>query len=174
MILFSWYGSTPGLNRAERMPAGAGLGLREIELPGGALLKTPRRGFIDSLVTALKNGRATDDGPFIFDRLAFEAGAATVTPASIAELEQLAAVLDAFPEVAITVEGHTDNEGVEAANKKLSARRAQAVKSELVALGIPAARIATVGYGSSRPIAGNGTEEGRARNRRLRVAISKR
>ena len=175
VILSSWHVGSPEVKRAERMPAGAGLNLRSIELPGGAELEAPRRGFIDSFATAVKSDDPSDDsGPFIFDRLEFTAGSASVPSSSTPQLEQLAAILHAFPQISITVEGHTDNVGVEAAAKKLSAERAQAVKTELVALGVLRARIDTVGYGSSRPIAGNGSEEGRARNRRVQIAISRR
>jgi len=175
VILSSWLGGSPPVKRAALMPAGAGLGLRMINLPSGATLEAPRRGFIDSLVTALKSDDPADDeGPFIFDRLEFSAGSSNLTPSSVPQLEQLAAVLKAFPQIAITVEGHTDNVGDAAANKKLSAQRAQAVKGELAAMGVSSARIATVGYGASRPIAGNGSEDGRARNRRVQVAIAKR
>ena len=136
IILSSWQGGSPDVTRAERMPPGAGLGLRTIELPGGAKLEAPRRGFIDSFATAVKKGDPTDDaGPFIFDRLEFVAGSATLLPSSTPQLEQLAAVLHAFPRISITVEGHTDNVGVDGANKKLSAQRAQGVKTELVTMG---------------------------------------
>ena len=175
VILSSWYSGSPEVKRAERMPVGAGLGLRAIELPDGVKLEAPRRGFIDSLATAVKSENATDDeGPFIFDQLAFATGSNALAPSSKPQLEQLAAILRAFPQLFITIEGHTDNIGADVYNKKLSAQRAQAVKAELAGMGVQSSRIATVGYGASRPIVGNSSEEGRARNRRIQVAITRR
>jgi len=66
------------------------------------------------------------------------------------------------------LEGHTDSRGSDAYNIDLSTRRAAAVKQKLAAdYGIDAERISSVGYGESRPIASNQTDEGRARNRRV-------
>ena len=156
------------------MPTGWGTGVRVIELPGGTRLEAPRRGVIDSLAGALTTRDAENDGPFIFDGIDYMPGSATLTAHSGAQMEQLAAVLSAFPSARISVEGHTDNVGDEGANTKLSAQRAATVKAELVAMGVSAERLSTVGYGPSRPILGNGSEEGRARNRRMQVTIIRR
>jgi outer membrane protein OmpA-like peptidoglycan-associated protein len=73
----------------------------------------------------------------------------------------------------VSVRGHTDNTGDPAANKKLSADRAAAVKGALVGQGIPATQIASEGHGPEQPIASNDTEEGRARNRRVELVVTK-
>ena len=172
VILLAWRTGAEPVKRATLMPPGWGMGLRVIELPGGARLEAPRRGFIDSLVTALTSHDAPDDGPFVFDRVDSTPGSAPLPAA--AQLEQLVTVLKAFPSVTISVEGHTDNVGDAGANTKLSARRAAAVKAELVGMGVAGGRITTVGYGQSRPIAGNGSEEGRARNRRMQITLTQR
>ena len=75
------------------------------------------------------------------------------------------------PNVKVAVEGHTDSVGKDAYNKKLSERRAEAVKRYLIRQGIDASRIRTAGYGKSKPIADNGTEAGRAKNRRAEVVV---
>ena len=73
---------------------------------------------------------------------------------------------------AITVIGHTDNVGTDAANQKLSLRRANAVKQYLATHGIDAAKIKTNGRGKTSPVADNKTAQGRARNRRVEVVIT--
>lgn len=85
-------------------------------------------------------------------------------------VDQLIAALKANPGWAVTIEGHTDNSGVPSRNRDLSARRAAAVKAALVAAGIPAAKLATVGRGSDQPVTSNDTVDGRAQNRRVEVA----
>ena len=75
------------------------------------------------------------------------------------------------PDTKVVIEGHTDSIGGDAYNKKLSERRAEAVKRYLVRQGIDAGRIRTVGHGKTKPVADNGTEEGRAKNRRAEVVV---
>jgi len=67
------------------------------------------------------------------------------------------------------VEGHTDNVGRAAANQTLSQQRAEAVVAWLAARGIDAARLGAAGLGDSKPLADNGSEEGRAKNRRVEL-----
>jgi outer membrane protein OmpA-like peptidoglycan-associated protein len=71
----------------------------------------------------------------------------------------------------VRVEGHTDSKGSDAYNIKLSQRRANAVRDYLIAHGVEADRLVAVGYGETRPVADNGTAEGRARNRRVEFTI---
>jgi len=92
---------------------------------------------------------------------------------SFASLDQLYALLQKYPGSRLIVEGHTDNVGSDEFNLKLSQRRADAVKSYLVAKGIDAARIAAQGYGETVPIASNDTEEGRAINRRVELIFTR-
>jgi len=84
-------------------------------------------------------------------------------------LDHAVKVLRDNPDLHVTVEGHTDSVGSAAYNQKLSERRAQAVKRYLVRQGIESNRISAVGYGKSRPIASNDTDEGRAQNRRAEI-----
>jgi len=84
------------------------------------------------------------------------------------QLDAIAAAMRAHDDIELVLEGHTDSRGSDQYNMNLSDRRAKAVKAKLVNdYGIPAARVSAVGYGESRPIATNSTEEGRARNRRV-------
>ena len=84
------------------------------------------------------------------------------------QLEAIAAAMSVHKDIELVLEGHTDSRGSDEYNNDLSARRAAAVKQKLsVDYGIAADRISSVGYGESRPIASNQTDQGRARNRRV-------
>lgn len=84
------------------------------------------------------------------------------------ELEAIANAMKAHGDIDLALEGHTDSRGTDAYNQALSERRVAAVKAKLAQdYGIPASRITTAGYGESRPIADNATDEGRQRNRRV-------
>jgi len=76
--------------------------------------------------------------------------------------------MKAHGDIDLVLEGHTDAIGTDAYNDDLSLRRVEAVKAKLTEVyGIPGNRISTVGYGESRPVADNSTDEGRAQNRRV-------
>lgn len=87
-------------------------------------------------------------------------------------LDEIAAIVNECPAFKITIEGHTDSEGIPERNNPLSERRAKAVSDYLISAGVDPARLATVGYGAERPIADNATSEGRARNRRIELKIN--
>jgi outer membrane protein OmpA-like peptidoglycan-associated protein len=109
---------------------------------------------------------------FTFNELTFGSGSASISEATEREVERLATVLQAYPNVTIKVDGHTDNTGDAAANKTLSLNRAEAVRAYLASQSVHPDRVATEGFGSERPIASNDTEEGRTKNRRIEVTIS--
>ena len=99
--------------------------------------------------------------------LSFEFGSAALTPADKAALDELVAVLRNLPQARGFIEGHTDSVGPEAFNQQLSERRAAAVMDYLHNAGIGDVVFSAVGFGESRPIASNDTDEGRAANRRV-------
>lgn len=102
----------------------------------------------------------------------FATGGATVTESSMASIERVAKGMREYPETSLVIEGHTDNTGSADGNRRLSQRRADAVKAVLVdRFAIDAARITAVGKGADVPIADNGTAEGRARNRRVEAEL---
>jgi outer membrane protein OmpA-like peptidoglycan-associated protein len=86
-------------------------------------------------------------------------------------LNQVVQVLNDYPKIRVSIEGHTDWVGGEAANLKLSQRRAEAVLDYVVSKGISPERLDAVGYGPTKPIASNKTASGRARNRRTEFKI---
>jgi len=71
----------------------------------------------------------------------------------------------------VRIEGHTDGQGADAANQALSRQRAEAVRQVLISQGVPGSRIRVVGQGESVPVADNGNEAGRARNRRVEIYL---
>jgi outer membrane protein OmpA-like peptidoglycan-associated protein/tetratricopeptide (TPR) repeat protein len=90
---------------------------------------------------------------------------------SAVELEKLLQLLQENPTVKLQVEGHTDNIGTAADNLKLSENRAKAVVKYLTGRGVAAARLSAKGYGATKPVADNKTEEGRAQNRRTEIKV---
>jgi outer membrane protein OmpA-like peptidoglycan-associated protein/Tol biopolymer transport system component len=101
----------------------------------------------------------------------FNTASYELLPASNAELDKLTRLLKANPQLRIELGGHTDNVGTPASNATLSDQRANAVRDHLVAQGIDASRITAKGYGETKPVASNETEEGRAENRRTEVTV---
>ncbi len=106
---------------------------------------------------------------FIALYINFETGKAAIQPASEPIIAQIAAMLKQNPALKVSVEGHTDNVGGLQSNQTLSESRANAVKNALVAAGIDATRLKYKGWGQTKPIADNATEEGKAKNRRVEV-----
>jgi OmpA-OmpF porin, OOP family len=109
---------------------------------------------------------ATNRGILEFDR-----AKADLTRDSTETLRELADIAKECPAFKISIEGHTDAEGTDERNQRLSDRRAKAVAEFLAREGVRSDRMSTIGYGASRPIADNTTPEGRARNRRIEFAV---
>ncbi len=127
----------------------------------------------EKMMNYLKSGDAADaDGTFRFINLNFASGSAAITDANAGEVDNLAAVMAAYPNVKVEVQGYTDSQGNDDNNKALSQRRADAVKARLLVKGIGAGRVNAVGYGEASPVATNDTAEGRAQNRRIEVKIT--
>ena len=102
----------------------------------------------------------------------FDTGAATLKPGAATTIDRLAQFMRDYPERSVRIEGHTDSAGSDETNQSLSERRAQAVREALVMRGLEPARIATLGYGEVRPVAGNDTPGGRQQNRRVEIVVS--
>lgn len=116
---------------------------------------------------AVKQGKETVAllAEFDFDK-------SDVKPKYHDDIARVAAYMKKYPKTKVTIEGHADIVGGKAYNQRLSERRAESVKKYMVEkFGVDASRIATKGYGKSRPIADNKTEEGRQKNRRVVEAI---
>ncbi len=107
-----------------------------------------------------------------FNNVFFEINAAKLMAKSNVELNALVAYLETTPAATILIEGHTDNTGIASNNITLSAKRADAIAQYLYNKGIAPKRVTTKGYGASKPIADNGSEAGRAQNRRTSFTIT--
>jgi outer membrane protein OmpA-like peptidoglycan-associated protein len=103
----------------------------------------------------------------------FRTNEATLLPAAEARLNEVAEALMTTKERSVMVEGHTDSRGSAAANQALSQRRADAVRSYLIVRGYPGQNIEARGIGRDRPVAENGTAEGRANNRRVEIIVQR-
>lgn len=101
----------------------------------------------------------------------FAFDSAAIQPGLRDDLASMAGVLNRYPDSVVVVTGHTDNVGDADYNLDLSQRRAGSVASELLANGVSASRIQTIGRGEDAPIATNLTPEGRSQNRRVEVVI---
>ncbi len=99
----------------------------------------------------------------------FDTGKATIQADSEAVLQQIAQLMKDDPALKLRVEGHTDNQGAAAANQTLSEKRAQAVVAWLTSNFVPASRLTAKGFGATKPVAANTSEDGRAKNRRVEL-----
>ena len=99
----------------------------------------------------------------------FETGSADLLADSNAVLDKVAETAQKYPDLRLRVEGHTDNVGAPTANQTLSEKRSQAVVTWLSSHGIEGDRLKAKGWGQSKPVDDNKTEDGRAKNRRVEL-----
>jgi outer membrane protein OmpA-like peptidoglycan-associated protein len=161
---------------ANRVAAGsAGLGdFVKRTLPNNVDLNIPENGVETRLLAFIQDPGATPDRTtwFDFDRLVFDTGSATLLPESQEQLDNIAAILLAYPNVHVKVGGYTDNVGGAEQNLQLSQTRANSVVAELVRKGVSPERLEAEGYGEQYPIADNSTEDNRAKNRRVSMRVT--
>jgi outer membrane protein OmpA-like peptidoglycan-associated protein len=144
------------------------------KLPNGVELNIPQYGVENKLIAFLNDSSKPVDTTtwFNFDRLLFDTGQATLQPSSQEQLNNVAAILKAYPNVHLKIGGYTDSTGDPAANVALSEARAKNVMDALVAAGIDPSRLESKGYGDQYPVGDNNTEEGRAQNRRIAMLVT--
>ena len=111
--------------------------------------------------------RVVQDGKIIATGIRFDVGKATLKPESMGIINKVVKMMQEYPELNFSVEGHTDSDGADANNLKLSEDRAKTVMNTMVNLGISADRLTAKGLGESMPMDTNGTPEGKANNRRV-------
>lgn len=104
-------------------------------------------------------------------KVLFATGKFNLTETSKATINDLAVILNKYPDTNLTIQGHTDSQGSDAFNQKLSEKRAGSVAGYLKDQGIAVSRITSVGFGETQPVASNDTNEGRSENRRVTFVI---
>lgn len=102
----------------------------------------------------------------------FVTGSAVLTKEAKNELDGLAKLLKSHPEVKVSIKGHADSVGTHESNLKLSKERAESVKAYLISKGIESDHLVTEAYGETKPVADNGTSEGRAENRHVFITTT--
>lgn len=122
-----------------------------------------------SLLPAEEMKRELDTKGHVALYINFDFNKADVKPEARPAIDEILKLLKNNPSLNLTVEGHTDNAGTPAYNQGLSDARAKSVVAALVANGIEGGRLKAVGYGQEKPIADNGTDAGRAKNRRVEL-----
>lgn len=121
---------------------------------------------IDVPLSEIKKGET-----MVLRNIFFETNKYELKSESTQELERLIKMMRENATLQIEISGHTDNSGSESLNQRLSENRAKSVYDFLILHGISASRLKYIGYGMSRPIASNDTEDGRAKNRRTEIKI---
>jgi OOP family OmpA-OmpF porin len=171
--LRQFFQATQGTERTR--PAAAVFGDLVIQkLPGNVDLKVAQRGVETQLLGFIQDpAKGVDEARwFDFDRITFDPNSAQLRAESREQLNNIAAILIAYPDVHLKIGGYTDNRGGPQSNLKLSQDRADSVVAELINLGIRPDRLEAEGYGDQYPVADNSTEDGQAQNRRISMRVT--
>jgi len=129
-------------------------------------------------MSSIKNIRVNEGGKKLYDRILaegkfitrgilFDVNKATINGESMGTINEIVKLMNEHPDLNFRIEGHTDSDGDDATNQKLSEDRAAAVKSMLTKLGVASSRLESKGWGESKPLSENSTPEGKANNRRV-------
>lgn len=149
--------------------------IQEIKLKGGKTIALGEGSRLFQLYNSVNQKDQTVIDPnnwYTLENLYFETGSSDLKAGSDAQLNNLAEILNAYPDVKIKLGGYTDNTGNEESNQKLSNLRAQTAKLKLLELGISSDRVEAEGYGSQHPVCeANDTDECKAKNRRIDVRV---
>ena len=111
--------------------------------------------------------RIVTTGKFVTNGIHFDYNSATITPGSMGVINKFVEMMEKYPELQFSIEGHTDSDGSENSNLELSTKRAAAVKAMLISKGIDESRLQSIGKGETSPLNDNKTVEDKANNRRV-------
>ena len=142
-----------------------------LALPNGQSLTVSRGSAAYQLASFLGGNDATP-ARFTLSPMNFEFASTQLTPDSLATVDEVAAILRAYPTATIRVESYTDSVGTAAANLDLSRDRSETVKGLLGGKVFDPKRVTTAGLGQQDPIASNETDSGRAQNRRTDIVVT--
>ncbi|SFN38119.1 K(+)-stimulated pyrophosphate-energized sodium pump [Chryseobacterium oleae] len=149
--------------------------IQEIKLKGGKIITLGEGSRLFQLYNSVQQKDQTIIDPnnwYTVENLYFQTGSSDLKTGSELQLNNLAEILNAYPNLKIKLGGYTDNTGNEESNQKLSNLRAQTAKLKLLELGIPSDRVEAEGYGSQHPVCeANDTDECKAKNRRIDVRV---
>jgi OOP family OmpA-OmpF porin len=120
-------------------------------------------------ITANEMLDALNKDGYIALNILFETGKSAIQQESLPIVDQIFELLNSNSALIVSVEGHTDNVGDAASNKKLSNDRAKSIMDALIAKGIDKTRLSSIGWGQEKPTADNRSEDGRAKNRRVEI-----
>jgi OmpA-OmpF porin, OOP family len=120
-------------------------------------------------ITANEMLDALNKDGYIALNILFETGKSAIQSESLPIIDQIFELMKSDVTLKISIEGHTDNVGDAAANKKLSTDRSKAVMEAIIAKGIDKTRMSCVGWGQEKPVADNRSDEGRTKNRRVEI-----
>lgn len=136
---------------------------------GWMILETKPFKMTASLIKADEIKKELDTKGHIALYINFDTDKATIKTESLPIIDEIQKLLTANPNLKIAIEGHTDNSGVAARNKKLSEDRANSVKTALTSKGINSTRLQIKGWGADKPVAENSSDENKAKNRRVEI-----
>jgi outer membrane protein OmpA-like peptidoglycan-associated protein/uncharacterized membrane protein YeaQ/YmgE (transglycosylase-associated protein family) len=149
------------------------LKLSELRLPDGVSLQVPESSFLNTIYKYLSDPTAAKSREFVFEGLEFADAKIHAIPETETAVKSLSKLIRAFPSVTLRIVGHTDPSGDPVTDQRISLARADSLKDLLVKAGVPNNRIVTAGLGSDHPVASNDTSEGRVKNRRIELSLSK-
>jgi outer membrane protein OmpA-like peptidoglycan-associated protein len=150
---------------AEAQKREAELAAREAALRGDQVESLQRQ------MAGVREQKTTRGMALILGDAFFASGQTGLSNAGKNNLQPVLSFINKYPNKTVLIEGHSDGQGAADANQKISLKRAQSVRDSLIKLGADAQRLKAIGFGESQPIAGNDTEAGRAKNRRVEVVI---
>jgi len=169
-------GAATGAAASKRNAKGAGIGALVGALAGagiGHYLENKERAAQE--LDAIPDANVEIEGDSVVVTFAgevmFDSGSRNLSPGALSRLDSAPATINRYPDADVIVKGHTDSQGPEDANMRLSEDRAVMVKNHLVLKNVDVRRITTLGFGESQPMATNATPEGRAMNRRVEIEL---
>jgi outer membrane protein OmpA-like peptidoglycan-associated protein len=144
----------------------------KVEAPSAPKVAEPEAPRVETKAEVVaRNCQATLTDVIKSGQILFESASAELDNASSTTLAKVAAAVKACPDVMVQIEGHTDDEGSQRNNQTLSLQRARSVLDYLVKAGVNAEQLEPVGYGKTRPISTNKSDESRAKNRRIEFVV---